>query len=788
MSITSFLQPLKLLIFPRQKNTHFLSFSLTFIFSPDVIQPFWCYIFMIFVMGFVLQVLILKIVNLYLRDKESRINENKDSLFLIKKFNTIKKSQQIFTFWGFMNMEFIQNNLIVLFYTPFLIIILILLDTYLKEKEYSYVIDVQIPRILLYLPLIILIPLLLYFSVITSIIISIIIQILFVVPLLAYLNNVRNWENDYRFSETLTIFTWNTSYLYYDKSIALIYIYTFIVLLGILRFLSIGITRNLEFLFSLKIIPFIILFVCYLPLLIPIILKILSIRKNIQNFLWNRVARLTYSYHLKWLQKTAYFTICKKIVKYMFLFQCYCSCRDRKFMPRNRLEKTIKFLYTNFTKITYIFLAFVFFSEFFLTFSLYYWFHIIFWFLILRGIYAVCWAIYNDEHGWEYTCCLSDYAYGNYLVPHYPQTMWGLYFKENNSPEQWFGFTLPHSLEQYSYFETQREKYEDKIPMNKPPKNYINYDAYYTKMHNRINSSAFFPRRLSLTTEYKKSYYGVRWITTTTTTQIAKTIVTSTPIHNGIALTLNTKPWPWQTGLLNISWQHISKLSQIKNSYPNYNEIYKTSYPRYLPQPKNFVNFIEQNMLSNFPKFHDKVNIYDENLHKNLPKMQKEPDLIIYPQTYDLKTGTQKKSGRNTILKEDQENYIHSLNKYHRSFKQNHAINIDSYVERLKIITFLNYDDYFEQWLIIKDEMAMFVDQTWLPPLRINEYFCTTDLKSEFAQEYAKGLHYILKTDKILKKEKIKSVGPGEKEKEDFLDIFYGSKIQELLTEEFPID
>ena len=90
MSGINFLQPLKLLIFPRQKNTHFFSASPLAIFSSYMIQSFWCYIFAVFAMGFVSQVIALE---------DSENSEPIEPISKKKAFSILSIFSIIYIFW-----------------------------------------------------------------------------------------------------------------------------------------------------------------------------------------------------------------------------------------------------------------------------------------------------------------------------------------------------------------------------------------------------------------------------------------------------------------------------------------------------------------------------------------------------------------------------------------------------------------------------------------------------------------------------------------------------------------
>jgi hypothetical protein len=287
---------------------------------------------------------------------------------------------------------------ILVFLISFIIIILGIHE-YLKIKEKNIVIDIYIPCFL------ILLPILLYQSITYSFFLKLIIFFLmhvFVMLLLIYLNQIRNWNKKFR-EENENVINISEPIFLLHLSFALGYIYYFIILVFVIRYLNLGMAKDLSpiyfYITHPKSLPFYILLYCYLPLIYWFLLQII----NLKNILWNQLTNFYYSLHLFFIQKKRYFLICQYLYKFIVLYNI-------KIVTKNYILKKYKIFFQNHINLIFLFFLFsLFIFETYFYKSIFYFYYGIFVFMIVKIIEII--LISLNQSNWVFDVCKSDYIY-----------------------------------------------------------------------------------------------------------------------------------------------------------------------------------------------------------------------------------------------------------------------------------------------------------------------------------------------------------------------------------------
>ena len=662
---------------------------------------------------------------------------------------------------------------------------LYLIHVYCKENS-SEAVDQDIPLILIGMPILLFFVMIYYKSFFFAFVVSMILH-LCVCGILRYLKGIRKWQEQ---NINPFIIKKKMLYLYFEISIALIYVYFWVIFISAIRYLNMGRIFDTDVSMD-NVLNIIFAILVFLPAIICILISIIQLK----DFLWKNTAPLFLACHIRLIQNSIYFKICEKIYKYTHIFVCYLSLHGpnhRNYKNSNIIEKLTDFFYWRAYIFDIMILLIIPIEIYFFNY-LHLWYYVGFYYFIVRAIFFACWSLYSNSMDWDKMCCLSDYCYNNLITPHYPKAMWDVYFDEPTAPTFWFGFTLDHTENELLYFEEQRNKFRKTIKKCYPPKNVINYQNYYTKINVKLNASTIFPRYLSIQAKFRSQNLGIRW-THTQTLQMTKNVINNpgVPIlHNGVGyVVINFLSPMHKLSLLNISgWQNYKILiTPPHGTYTNYN----TFYPEFcqeLPTAVYFKDFYEQIFLGNFynSNLYTKICLHNEKLHYNLKLSQSSPDLIVKDQFgMDLKTGGQIRSGQNTIIITSEKKYMLTLRSYKKVIEQEYKVDISLDIKKLEEIFYLPQHERIDAWDTIVQNMLKThnLSETSLPPLILDNFVSETNLLKEQQTVYSACKEDLFKISDLLVKKGIKNIPfpEGKKFSQSLLDDGFAQQLKGMLT------
>ena len=182
--------------------------------------------------------------------------------------------------------------------------------------------------------------------------------------------------------------------------------------------------------------------------------------------------------------------------------------------------------------------------------------------------------------------------------------------------------------------------------------------------------------------------------------------------------------------------------------------------------PPTFRHVIETNLLENFKKYESELNFTVEEYHERLEyfsklvRFQAAPDMIL---SYcnmlfgiDLKSGGQVGIGRSKIVVCSDKKYSAMLLSFLIEFERSNPglpearlLEIKSLVASLNYLYNKNYSEYMDLWL--KCLSVLETKEYWVPPLRIDSYFCTSTLTDIARQRFMDNAAHMLVLDAYLK-------------------------------------
>ena len=281
-----------------------------------------------------------------------------------------------------------------------------------------------LPHILIFTLLKLIVPI--SFSLPIYIIIFILIQILIVFPTFLNLEKIGKWKQFIRPSYGaygIRKISWGSPNFFLQFSLGILYPLIFIEYFLLLKIFFIGKTINMNILFELKfeIIPFIILFVCYIPIFYWLLKKFAQIK----TILW-----------LNWVDNLTVLNliVVQNDLCFNFLFHLNKLCYLIRYFPyyyhpvQHPNKLTISLLISkylgkilDYSWIMTINLLVFPIIEILLTKQLYYFQYYLFFYILIKSLWYCIASFGSRTYAWAGDVTLSDYLYKNYKNPHFPK-------------------------------------------------------------------------------------------------------------------------------------------------------------------------------------------------------------------------------------------------------------------------------------------------------------------------------------------------------------------------------
>jgi hypothetical protein len=378
---------------------------------------------------------------------------------------------------------------------------------------------------------ILLFPLMIFFSSFSSYIIVLFIlcwHIIITLPILRFMSNKYNWGSIIEKSQ-LPFKSFRHPFFLLTLSTGIIYPLLWGLFLSLSRYFRLGNSIDISSIIVFYT-DYIILFLFILPYTISWLYLISTALSTLREFLWEYTVSLTFSLHLQALQYYDYFRICQIIHKSHFilydLFFQYPGAFYRCFSESDKVPffiqvtKIIKYLRHHLIICNIIVIISIIIEIIICSGKLYYGIYTLFFYPITLGLLSLYHQIGNQNL--VLNMCMSDYLNFNFGKPRYYLKFW--FFAKN--PRLWYGFVhddMPMNLQNiynktllleyvvYSYFVRFHTKLPYRVHGYKSNPISLSKMTYPKQYGIRIGNSR--PWGVRLAACYK-AHNGVRWFHT----------------------------------------------------------------------------------------------------------------------------------------------------------------------------------------------------------------------------------------------------------------------------------
>ena len=308
-----------------------------------------------------------------------------------------------------------------------------------------------------------------------------------------------------------------TPIFYIDAGIALAYFYTFGGALLLLRFLALGQSRDLSFLFQWEALPFLVLLATYLPVLFYLAQKIASLKEA----LWQRVTTLAESGILYTVQNRKMLKMLEKFHKFCFTtITAQVYIKDYLSERYPIIRKVHPILRFN-VKHSYFYLLLIALAEVLYTKHLHVFYFVSFIYITTKILNYIRYS--TGRLFWGLLCCKSDYIYRNFSSPYLPQEFWW-YFER---AEDTFGFEHDtYSEAEIRLAGEMRNFFSKKITAKRySPVNHSDYVKYAQKVCSRVTRKTFGSTctpLLFVSANFNHRNIGIRYVHTSSASAVIK--------------------------------------------------------------------------------------------------------------------------------------------------------------------------------------------------------------------------------------------------------------------------